>query len=61
MQNFQLKIPYRYSEIIKNEMIYSIMTSLTIFIPNQNLFNFVVSQKSQQISLYPSKLMSKSA
>jgi len=34
----------------KNEMIHSVMTLLAMFTPNHNLFNFVVSQKSKQIS-----------
>jgi len=35
----------------KTKIFHSVMTSMTMFSPNQNLFNFVVSQKSAQISI----------
>jgi len=48
-----LTIFYRYREIVKiPKWLHSVMTSMTMFTPKQNLFNFAdFSQKSKPISL----------
>jgi len=51
-KKFRLKIPYRFQEIPKTpKWLYSSMTPVSMFAPNQNLFYLAVSQKSKPISV----------
>jgi len=48
MQKIRLKIPYhRYREVVKTKIFHLVMTSMTMFILNQNSTDFIVCQKSK--------------
>jgi len=47
-KKLRLKIPFHNQEIVqKTKIFHSVMRSMTMFSPNQNLSNFVLSQTSK--------------